>query len=372
MSRAFTALQTDLQVLANRFTTATSQFLSDARARSLLSRITVAEAAFLAACTAQGVTSADVERLREIDTSLRNARTSRDAKRRDVDRLITEAAGLPAGLVAMHTAWLTETSTRREALVRLETIVNHSGRLVVSTVTHQGSAEDFLAKTWSQLTPDGRSRVGRIWDALGRSLHKGFLSQASQTSIWECVELWLSGTDFEAMLAYADMRSELREFLSSERVSPLWLRARTQRVKDVVDFELFRRITGERAGSLNDGRLSDGQRNTILLSLLLADGNGPIIVDQPEDELDSAFIYSELVPIVRERKNVRQIIFVTHNANMPVNADADLVYALKFENGKGERLSQGGIDRPDVGHSVLEIMEGSRDAFERRREKYHF
>lgn len=371
LNRAFTTLETDLRALATRFQTAASELLTDARAQAVLTQITAAEQAFLTACTAQGVTAADVERLREIDNSLRTARGNRDAKRREVERLTGEAAGLAAGLGAMHTSWQTETNTRRQSLQRLETIVNQSGRLVVSTVTHQGSYEDFLAKIWNGLTPDGRSRVGRIWDGLGRAIHRGFLAQTAVTSFWDFVEGWFTGADVEALRAHVDVRDELRDHLAGDRAA-LWRLARTQRIKDDVDYELFRRSTGDRAGSLSDRRLSDGQRNTILLSLLLADGDAPIIVDQPEDELDSAFIYTELVPIVRERKTARQIIFVTHNANVPVNADADLVYALKFENGKGHRLAEGGLDRPEVGRAVLDIMEGSRDAFERRREKYHF
>ncbi len=374
MDHAFTTLDADLRTLATRFQSFAGQLLSDARAQALQAQIAAAEQAFLAACTAQGVTAADVERLREIDTSLRTARANRDAKRREVERLAGEAAGLTAGLGIMHSAWQTETATRRQSLQRLEAIVNQSGRLVVCTVTHQGSTEDFFTKIWTGLTPDGRSRAGRVWDGLGQAIHRGFLAQAraATTSLWDFVEGWLAGADIEALRAHDDVRDELRDHLGCERAASLWRLARTQRIKDDVDFELFRRSTGDRAGSLSDRRLSDGQRNTILLSLLLADGDAPIIVDQPEDELDSAFIYTELVPIVRERKNARQIIFVTHNANVPVNADADLVYALKFENGKGHRLAEGGLDRPEVGRAVLDIMEGSRDAFERRREKYHF
>ena len=95
-------------------------------------------------------------------------------------------------------------------------------------------------------------------------------------------------------------------------------------------------------------------------------------IDQPEDELDSEFLYKELVPMLRAAKRQRQLIIVTHNANIPVNADAELVYALKAEGGRGTCLSQGGLDRPDVARAVLNIMEGSEEAFRRRQEKYHF
>src|SRR5690606_1049656 len=118
--------------------------------------------------------------------------------------------------------------------------------------------------------------------------------------------------------------------------------------------------------------LSEGQRNTAVLNLLLAKGEGPIVIDQPEDELDSKFIYRELVPLLRKIKNQRQLILATHNANLPVNADADLVYALEVNQGLGVRLAAGGLDRADTASAVLDIVEGSKEAFKRRLEKYHF
>ena len=108
------------------------------------------------------------------------------------------------------------------------------------------------------------------------------------------------------------------------------------------------------------------------MNLLLAKGKGPIIIDQPEDELDSKFIYRELVPLLRNVKNQRQLILSTHNANLPVNADTDLVYALEVKEGFGVRLAHGGLDRTDTSTAVLDIMEGSEEAFKRRLDKYHF
>lgn len=62
----------------------------------------------------------------------------------------------------------------------------------------------------------------------------------------------------------------------------------------------------------------------------------------------------------------------THNANLPVNGDAELVYAFNAQNGKGEVLACGGLDQASVTKAVLDIMEGTEEAFRRRREKYHF
>lgn len=148
------------------------------------------------------------------------------------------------------------------------------------------------------------------------------------------------------------------------------------RIRDGVDLILYR-SDGSEAGSLSRRQLSEGQRNTALLMLLLASGKGPILIDQPEDELDSSFIFGQLVPLLRRIKNERQIIVVTHNPNLPVNGDAELVYALQAEatpdeGVKGVVRAQGGLDCGEVKLAVLDVMEGSEEAFRRRGEKYHF
>jgi ABC-type cobalamin/Fe3+-siderophores transport system ATPase subunit len=118
--------------------------------------------------------------------------------------------------------------------------------------------------------------------------------------------------------------------------------------------------------------LSDGQKNTAILALLFADGTNPIVIDQPEDELDSDFIYNELVPLLRKVKHKRQIILTTHNANIPVNGDSELVYALSAVMGRGTVRAEGGLEKPVLRNTVLQVMEGSAEAFRRRREKYSF
>lgn len=146
-----------------------------------------------------------------------------------------------------------------------------------------------------------------------------------------------------------------------EEKSEKWFQLMLTRIQDAADLTLLR-SDGSQAGSFQQGDLSTGQKNTAVLSLLLSRGSGPVLIDQPEDELDSEFLYKELVPLFRSAKRQRQLIIVTHNANIPVNADAELVYALKAEGGRGVCLSQGGLDRSDVTRAVLDIMEGSEEA----------
>lgn len=140
--------------------------------------------------------------------------------------------------------------------------------------------------------------------------------------------------------------------------------------QDRVRVELYRQ-DGTLAGEMEQG-LSVGQRCTAILALLLAQDDAPAIIDQPENDLDNEFVFRELVPLLRRIKETRQIIVATHNANIPVNADAELIIALEARGGRGEILAVGALDREKVRAAVEEILEGSEEAFRRRSEKYGF
>ncbi len=117
-------------------------------------------------------------------------------------------------------------------------------------------------------------------------------------------------------------------------------------------------------------RLSDGQRATAMLLLLLVQEERSLLVDQPEDDLDNRFIYEDIVRILREQKGCRQILAATHNPNIPVLGHAELIVALEATEDKASVAVQGAIDRVEVQEFVKEVMEGGEDAFRRRAEKY--
>ena len=124
--------------------------------------------------------------------------------------------------------------------------------------------------------------------------------------------------------------------------------------------------------------LSTGQKATAVLLLLLLESNAPLIVDQPEDDLYNHFITEGVVPKMREEKRRPQFVFSTHNANIPVLGDAELILGLTAEGeaveGKAviEPGHVGSIDTPPVRDLVENILEGGKDAFETRRRKYGF
>lgn len=118
-------------------------------------------------------------------------------------------------------------------------------------------------------------------------------------------------------------------------------------------------------------RLSLGQQQSILLSLmLLSESPYPLIIDQPEDNLDSEFIYHSLVPVLRRAKERRQVIVVTHNANIAVLGDAEQIIALKSTNDKSQIVARGSIDSQPTKSIACQILEGSEEAFRRRSKIY--
>lgn len=122
--------------------------------------------------------------------------------------------------------------------------------------------------------------------------------------------------------------------------------------------------------------LSSGQKATALLLLCFAHSGRPLILDQPEDDLDNRFVYEDVVSLLRLEKGVadphrrRQIMAATHNANIPVNGDAELVLSLADGGGRCVMRARGSIDDATIREEIRTVLEGGADAFRRRAEKY--
>jgi len=115
--------------------------------------------------------------------------------------------------------------------------------------------------------------------------------------------------------------------------------------------------------------LSIGQKGTVILKLYLSEGDLPIILDQPEDNLDNQFIVNKLVNAFRQAKKRRQVIITTHNANLVVNTDAEQIIVANYENEK-IRYNTGSMERADIREDILALLEGGREAFKKREKKY--
>jgi hypothetical protein len=263
---------------------------------------------------------------------------------------------------------------RLTALVELESEAAEELRRLQRVGRKLSDKLDGLVRV-SVAGPDDRSPVMELI----RSRVSGRLDKVDQ---------WLrSWPDFSPR-ALADLaRSGIEEFAKKASVSL----DQAQRVAaapedmllEIEELELTPRTDIELNIGTQDSpvwrpltRLSTGQKATALLLLLLLEEQGPLIIDQPEDDLDNQFIYAGIVPRLRGLKGKRQLIFATHNANIPVLGDAELITVMSVHHdrdiavGASPDDQRGSIDEPRVRELVEELLEGGRKAFEIRRYRY--
>ena len=148
------------------------------------------------------------------------------------------------------------------------------------------------------------------------------------------------------------------EMLSVERVSQALTAVARPRVK---------LMHKQKNGEVDFNQASQGEKATILLNVLMRQTGGPLLLDQPEEDLDNRII-GDIVSAIHAAKSQKQLIFATHNANLVVNGDAELVIDLNA----GSINEIGAIDLPTVRDAITQTMEGGKNAFELRRLKYNF
>lgn len=142
--------------------------------------------------------------------------------------------------------------------------------------------------------------------------------------------------------------------------------------EDRVDIK----IINDNSDEININEGSPGQKCAALLAFILNQGENPLIIDQPEDDLDNSLILTLIVDNIRKIKNKRQVIVVTHNPNIPVLGDAEGILVLDrnaegkidFRDGK----KTGCIEEKGIKNGICEIMEGGIVAFEKREKKYKY
>lgn len=126
-------------------------------------------------------------------------------------------------------------------------------------------------------------------------------------------------------------------------------------------------------GGRNLEELSPGERGIVLLIfyLALSQNSMPIIIDQPEDNLDNQSVYNKLVPCICAAKQKRQVIIVTHNPNIAVACDAEQIVCCHMDkNTHSITYSTGAIEDAEIKKNVIDILEGTMPAFDLRRRKY--
>jgi hypothetical protein len=127
---------------------------------------------------------------------------------------------------------------------------------------------------------------------------------------------------------------------------------------ELLDGEVYKEATS----------LSTGQRCTTILPILLLQSARPLLVDQPEDNLDNAFVYDTIVKALRDAAGARQVIFVTHNPNIPVLGNAGRVFVFDSDGEHGRLRAIGTVD--ECREEIELVLEGGRKAFLERKERY--
>jgi ABC-type lipoprotein export system ATPase subunit len=196
----------------------------------------------------------------------------------------------------------------------------------------------------------------------------------------------LRETDFNASDSAADFLRKVWHALHNDlRIEPatpshvtdqLAKGATTQQLYEhVFGFEYLSPFFTLRWAGKDVQQLSPGERGTLLLVfyLLIDRSDIPLIIDQPEENLDNQTVFNVLVPSIKEARGRRQLIIVTHNPNLAVVCDADQVICASIYKEDGNKVSYdaGAIENPRINKRILDILEGTRPAFDNRDSKYH-
>ena len=230
---------------------------------------------------------------------------------------------------------------------------------------------------------DGQLRVefepGRV-----RSPLKDFLLECRLEGVGDKRLVWIDAADSISIANLVSLSRQGSESLlnsfkkagMSKQVADAMATLRPPQIRTLEELELPERmelllnVTRDGENYREVGKLSTGQQCTAILHLLLLDNPDPLIIDQPEDNLDNAFIADHIVNELRSSKTKRQFVFATHNANIPVFGDAEWIGVLREEDGHAKLQASGSIDAPDVKELAANILEGGKEAFTHRREKY--
>ena len=197
--------------------------------------------------------------------------------------------------------------------------------------------------------------------------HEEIMSRLMQLRPEQLAQLVQSNDldSFEELTSFGGERS--RKILDAfrESVDPLALEVIA--IEDRVSIELDVSSAGQ-PNFKDASDLSRGQKCTALLPILLARRDSPLIIDQPEDNLDNHFIFETVVNAIQQLKKRRQMIFITHNANIPVLAEADLVLVMNSDGRVGVVEKSGTVD--ECREQIIDLLEGGREAFELRSKRY--
>ena len=250
-----------------------------------------------------------------------------------------------------------------------------------------------LESIYSPVEAEIDGLLGDLEDSIDFQAEMRLIHQDFEALVLECVNLRMSGRFRGRAEAFAEMERLVKktEFSDYESVKLL-----VDSILEVVDqnidlsekkvpekFKLYQYLFSMeyidvyfKLKMANRGleELSPGERGIVLLIFYLAlnKNNSPIIIDQPEDNLDNQSVFSKLVPCICRAKQTRQVIIVTHNPNIAVACDAEQIIYCEMDKKNHQHITyeSGSIENMSIRGHVIDVLEGTMPAFDLRRLKY--
>lgn len=228
------------------------------------------------------------------------------------------------------------------------TLTDTLGPRIRVKTSRAGQFEPYAAAIADVLRGSGL-RYNELSSTLAESVSPRELLEAADTNDFDLIAEATGITKDRAVRTLAQLRESDLGALA------------TVAVEDTVTLQLL-----DGADYKGIGELSTGQRCTVVLPLVLRHTDRILIVDQPEDHIDNAFIADTLIVSLLARDPNSQVIFSTHNANIPVLGDADQVIQLGSDGKRGFSVLTSNLDDPSVVKAITTVMEGGTEAFKRR------
>ncbi len=238
--------------------------------------------------------------------------------------------------------------------------------------------EDNQGKDIKQISLEYSFNEKGAWVTLAEEFYNHFFSKYHDTERGKEVCEFITGNEQTfSKNSFDDVRKIIQQSQKNDKKYTKFL---DEVFKEENNFQIFQAIRDKHLYDVKLNKIiqvkydnrdveqaSFGQRCTAVVVILLLFGNYPLIIDEPEAHLDSSLIANYLVPLLKEKKSDRQIIFATHNANFVINGDAEKIFILKNESGQTEVIETTIEDIKN--REELLKLEGGKEAFEKRGEK---
>lgn len=331
--------QSESDVASVAKTRSATRIAAEERARDLRKELEALQAG-------AGTIARQGQQLRERKAQLEALKALHVQKAQELDKLLARRAMALDRLDQLREARF---HAREGVAKRLNKVLSPRVRI---TVSRSGQFESYAAAIVDALKGSGL-RYGDLAPALAKNV--------SPRELMEAVEQEDVASIADAAALSFDRTARLLAHLREADLGALG----TANVEDLVDFQLL-----DGSDYKDISALSTGQRCTVVLPIVLQHSERIVIVDQPEDHIDNAFIADTLIVSVLARDPSSQIIFSSHNANIPVLGNANRVIQLGSDGKRGFALTAASLDTPQTVKAITTVMEGGLKAFELRKNFY--